>query len=46
MRTAFFLMYGFVDVSKDMMSFDKSRARSGEMKQANEESATPASYMF
>ena len=39
-------MYGFVEVSSDMMSLDRSLARSGEMKHAREESATPESYMF
>jgi hypothetical protein len=29
-----------------MMSLDKSLAKSGEMKQAKEDKATPASYMF
>lgn len=44
--TAFFLRYGFVDVNNDIMSFDKSRARSGDIKHAREDNATPASYMF
>ena len=46
MSTAFFRMYGLVDVSRDIMSFDRSLAKSGEMKQANEDKATPASYIF
>jgi hypothetical protein len=44
--TAFFLRYGLVDVNSDIISLDKSRARSGDMKQASEDNATPASYMF
>ena len=45
-KTAFFRIYGRVDDSKDMISPDKSLAKSGDMKQANDESATPASYVF
>lgn len=45
-RTAFFLMYGFVELSSVMTSLARSRDRSLDTKQARPDIAHPASYMF
>ena len=43
-NTAFFLTYGLVEDSRDIISPDKSLAKSGDMKQAKEDKAIPESY--
>jgi hypothetical protein len=45
-RTAFLRIYGRVEDNKDIISPERSLARSGDMKQAKEDSATPESYVF
>ena len=43
-KTPFLRRYGLVDVSRDMMSLERSLARSGDRKQDKLDRVRPASY--